>query len=214
MSALLVVTAVAAERDAICDQIPDDGSIVVLVGGIGPASSAATASAALAADPYDLVLSAGIAGGFDVPIGAVAVASSVVFADLGAETADGFAPLPTLGFGVDRFDVSPALAAELARRTGAVTGTVLTVATVTGSAASAAALRRRHPGAVAEAMEGFGVATAAAIHGVPFGEIRTISNPVGPRDRASWRIAEALDALGQAFAALTAQPLVIGKVES
>ena len=58
------------------------------------------------------------------------------------------------------------------------------------------------------------MATAAAVHGVPFGEIRTISNPVGPRDRASWRIAEALDALGQAFAALTAQPLVIGKVES
>jgi nucleoside phosphorylase len=51
--------------------------------------------------------------------------------------------------------------------TGARTGTVLTVSTVTGTAARAAELRARHPRALAEAMEGFGVAEAAAAHGVP-----------------------------------------------
>ncbi len=204
-----MVTAVAAERDAICESIGDE-STVVLVGGVGPAASAANASAALAADSYDLVLSAGIAGGFDLPIGALAVATSVVFADLGAETPEGFAPMSSLGYGTDRLDVSPTLAAELARRTGAITGAILTVATVTGSAASAATLRGRHPNAVAEAMEGFGVASAALVHGVPFGEVRAISNAVGPRDRSSWRIPQALDALGGAFAALTAQPLAVG----
>jgi futalosine hydrolase len=30
---------------------------------------------------------------------------------------------------------------------------------------------------------------------VPFAELRTISNPVGPRDRGSWKIPEALAAL-------------------
>ena len=44
-------------------------------------------------------------------------------------------------------------------------------------------------------MEGFGVATACALAGVPFAEVRAISNAVGPRDRGAWRIGEALAAL-------------------
>ncbi|MDG4862637.1 futalosine hydrolase, partial [Streptomyces sp. T-3] len=60
----------------------------------------------------------------------------------------------------------------------------------------------RHPGALAEAMEGFGVAEAAAVHGLPVLEIRAISNPVGPRDRAAWRIGDALAALTEAFGKL------------
>ena len=34
------------------------------------------------------------------------------------------------------------------------------------------------------------MAEAAAAHGVPVLEIRTISNAVGPRDRAAWRIGD------------------------
>jgi futalosine hydrolase len=70
---------------------------------------------------------------------------------------------------------------------------------VTGTADRAALLAQRHPGAVAEAMEGFGVAEAAAAHEVPVAEIRAVSNAVGPRDRAAWRIGEALAALTDAF---------------
>ena len=194
-----MVTAVAAERDAIAAAIDEGASTVVLAGGIGPASSAAYTSAALAAADYDLVLSAGIAGGFDLPIGAVVVASRVVHAQLGRETPDGFEPL---GSAVASLDVEPGLVAELAGRSGATTGTVLTVSTVTGTARTADALRARYPDAVAEAMEGFGVATAALVHGVPFGEIRAISNAVGPRDRAAWRVDEALAALAKAVAAV------------
>src|SRR2546423_804787 len=61
--------------------------------------------------------------------------------------------------------------------------------------------------AAAEAMEGFGVATAAAMAELPFVEIRAISNAVGPRDREAWRIDAALEALstvGQTLAALQA----------
>ena len=195
---LLVVTAVPAERDALLDVVP---SASVIAAGIGPAAAAAGASAALARGSFDLVVSAGIAGGFGVPVGAVAVASRVVHADLGVETAEGFSPLG------DALDVSPELVAALRRRTGAVVGTVLTVSTVTGTAATAAALRTRYPDAVAEAMEGFGVACAAAVHGVPFAEVRAISNSVGPRDRPSWRILEALAALRDAFVAIMKEPL-------
>ncbi|RQX16776.1 futalosine hydrolase, partial [Micromonospora chalcea] len=85
---------------------------------------------------------------------------------------------------------------------GAAVGTVLTVSTVTGTAASTAALAQRHPDAVAEAMEGYGVAVAAAQAGVPFAELRTVSNPIGPRDRSAWRMREAFAALTSAAAAL------------
>jgi futalosine hydrolase len=51
-------------------------------------------------------------------------------------------------------------------------------------------------------MEGFGVASAAARVGVPFAEVRAVSNVVGPRDRTAWRIADALAALERVGAAL------------
>jgi len=189
---LLVVTAVRAECDALAA-----GSDVI-VAGIGTAAAASATSAALAKSRYDLVISAGIAGGFDIPPGTVAIASRIVHADLGIETPDGFEPI-----GTPALDVPPDVVADLAARTNGVTGPVLTVSTVTGTAATAAALRARYPDAVAEAMEGFGVATAAAQHGVPFAEVRAISNLVGPRNPPSWRIPEALAALGKAFEEIT-----------
>lgn len=198
---LLVVCAVDAERDAIAAAAP---AIDVLVSGVGPAAAAAATSRALALADYDLVLCAGIGGGFaPLRAGDVAVAAAIVFADLGAESPDGFLPLSELGFGQDAYAVEPKLAVELTDRTGGHLGTVLTVATVTGSAASATALVGRFPDAVAEGMEGAGVAAAAALHGVPAGELRAVSNPVGPRDRARWQIPLALESLGRAVAAVT-----------
>lgn len=198
---LLVVTAVDLERDAVLAVLPSGTPHRVATVGVGPAAAAAGTSAELAASDVDLVVCAGIAGGF-APLGpgAIAVASSSVFADLGAETDDGFVAASGLGFGVDTYPVEPALALALADRTGGHLGTVLTVSTVTGSSTTARRLADRFPDAVAEAMEGAGVAAAAARHGVPFAEIRAISNVVGPRDREGWRIPAALDALGAAVA--------------
>lgn len=194
---LLVVTSVDAEQAAIAAHCPD---VTVVVGGVGPAEAAATTATELAVTRYDVVISAGIAGGFaPLQVGDVAVASDVVFADLGAETGDGFAHVSALGFGAERYPVPPRLAVELADRTGGHLGTILTVATVTGTAQTAEALQSRWPGAVAEAMEGAGVAAAAARHGVPFAEVRAISNLVGPRDRETWDIPGALEALGRAI---------------
>jgi futalosine hydrolase len=198
-----VVTAVEAERQALAG-LP---GVDVLVGGAGPAEAAASTATALASRDVDLVLCAGIGGGFGAcSPGELAVASRVVFADLGAETPDGFRSASALGFGEDEYEVAPAQAQMLAARTGGRLGCVLTVATVTGTAASAAALLGRYPDAVAEGMEGAGVAAAARRRGIAFAELRAISNPVGPRDRASWRIDDALNALRAGVAALTEEP--------
>ena len=220
---ILVVTAVAAERDAVlAGREPAMGTVAGLAvhraltpaglvdvagGGIGPVAAAVCAGRLLA-QGYDLVVSAGIGGGFPpAPVGAVVVADALVHADLGAETADGFASMAELGWGEVRHRPDPALAAEFSRRTGAITGAVLTVCTVTGSQQRAEQLLARHPDAVAEAMEGVGVYLAAAQAGVPFAELRTIANPVGPRRREAWRISDALTALTAAFDQLLADPL-------
>ncbi|MEW1627845.1 futalosine hydrolase [Streptomyces sp. NPDC089173] len=214
---VLVVTAVPVERDAVTRafggtaeilalpgaELHRSGAFDVLAGGAGPAAAAAAAAFALASTPhpYGLVVSAGIGGGFApaAPLGSLVVASAIVAADLGAETPDGFAPVTALGFGRDRFTPPPALVREVASATGAAPGPVLTVSTVTGTATRTAALLAAHPDALAEAMEGFGVAEAAERAAVPVLELRAISNTVGPRDRAAWRIGDALAALTEAF---------------
>ncbi|MEV0905655.1 futalosine hydrolase [Streptomyces hokutonensis] len=197
---VLVATAVPAERDAVARALTGHRISVIAVG-VGPAAAAAATATALARAPYDLVVSAGIAGGFqpEAPVGSLVVADEITVADLGAETPDGFLPVTELGFGTVTHRPPAALVRALATATGARPGTVLTVSTVTGTAARAAELRARHPRALAEAMEGFGVAEAAVAHGVPVLELRAVSNPVGPRDRAAWRIGDALAALTEGF---------------
>lgn len=198
-----MATAVPAERDAVAGRLPAHAEAIAA--GVGPAAAAAYTSAALARAPYDLVISAGIGGGFqpDAPLCSLVLADEITAADLGAETPDGFLPVTELGFGAVTHRPPLSLVREMAAACGGLTGTVLTVSTATGSAGRAAELRRRHPRALAEAMEGFGVAEAAAAHGLPVLEIRAVSNAIGPRDRGAWRIGEALGALGDAFGKFT-----------
>ena len=174
------------------------GTAVVVVSGIGPASSAAATATALALMPFDAVLSLGICGGFAgaADVGDVVVSTDIVAADLGADSPDGFLAMGQLGWADDSHAVSPALVGQVAGLLGeVVTGPVVTVSTVTGTDARAGELAERH-GAVAEAMEGWGVLTAALPHALPVLEVRTVSNLVGVRDLATWD-------LPTAFAALT-----------
>ncbi|MDG4807425.1 futalosine hydrolase [Micromonospora sp. WMMD1120] len=215
MSGLLVVTAVPAEAEAIRAGLTD-ATVTVTPVGVGPAvAGAATARLLALAEatgrPYRAVVSAGVAGGFTgrAEVGDTVLGTASVAADLGAESPDGFIPVDDLGMppallgAGSLVSADPDLLATLrAALPSATTGPVLTVTTVTGTASSTDELRRRHPEAVAEAMEGYGVAVAAAQAGLPFAELRTISNPIGPRDRNAWRLHEALTALTTAAPAL------------
>ncbi|MEV0153056.1 futalosine hydrolase [Micromonospora sp. NPDC050686] len=211
MTRLLVVTAVPVEAEAVRAGLTDP-TVTVRPVGVGPAvAGAATARllalAEAAGHPFRAVLSAGVGGGFAdrVPVAGTVLGTRSVAADLGAESPAGFIPVDELGMppewlgGGPSVDADAALLAELRQALPTATvGAVLTVSTVTGTAASTLALAARHPDAVAEAMEGYGVAVAATQAGLPFGELRTISNPVGPRDRDAWRMREALAALTEA----------------
>jgi futalosine hydrolase len=206
---LLVVTAVAAEAEAV--RAGCGAAVTVAPVGAGPAAAAAgtarlLALAEAAGVPYRGVLCAGIGGGLPgrVGLGGTVLATESIAADLGADSPGGFLPLDELGLGATRAAADPGLTAALrAALPGAVLGAVLSVGTVTGTAAATDRLVRRYPEAVAEGMEGFGVASAAGPAGAAFGELRTISNEVGPRDRGAWRIPAALAALTGAARALS-----------
>ncbi|HWI55552.1 MAG TPA: futalosine hydrolase [Desulfobacteria bacterium] len=205
----LVMTAVPVERDAVLRGLRNDIRFEVQVAGVGPGAAAASTAKALAKAKYDLVVSAGIGGGFAgrADVGSLVIADTIVAADLGVETPEGFNSLDELGFGSTRIEVDGNLinkvaAAMLAAELPVKIGPVLTMSTVTGTAETAAKMAVRVPGAAAEAMEGYGVAIAAHGQGVPIMEIRAISNLVGPRERTAWRIQEALDVLEAASSIL------------
>jgi futalosine hydrolase len=208
---ILIATAVEAERDAVLRGLGDRPNVDVIAVGVGVASAAARTATVLAKAiiPYHLVISAGIGGGFvgRADIGSLVVADLIVAADLGAETPDGFLSVDELGFGSARIAVSSHWNSQLVdamavAQLNVLSGPILTVTTATGTAETTSALAKRIDGAAAEGMEGYGVAVAATLFNLPIAEIRAISNAVGPRDRAAWRIGEALASLEAASTAI------------
>ncbi|MFG1920704.1 futalosine hydrolase [Cryptosporangium sp. NPDC048952] len=198
---VLFVTAVQAELDA--------AGVTGLVGGVGPVAAAVSTARALAVEKYDLVVSTGLAGGFSdrAPIGSVVVASTTRWADLGAATDEGFLDLS--GLGLAGGDVLPSTGGRAvtdalsAAGVPALTGEILTLSTMTGTDRRGSELAAVHPSAVAEAMEGYGVAWAARAAGVRWAELRAVSNVIGRRDRSAWNIPAAFEALRRAVGALS-----------
>lgn len=200
---VLIVTSVEAEKRAILNSIGDDPRFQVETIGVGPMLAAAKTAQFLHKHSFDVVVNMGVAGGFPkvAQIGDAVVASEMIAADLGAESADGFKPIEELGFGNSRFECDVEMTQKITNEINASTdvqaylGPILTRSMVTGTSETLELLEKQISGAAAEAMEGFGVCTAAQLHNIPCFEIRTISNPVGPRDRDSWKINEALASL-------------------
>lgn len=223
-----MITAVDAERDAVADGVgePQEVSVgpyrharrcetngddvLIVASGVGPAAAAAATSYAVASYDVSHIVSMGIAGAFPsaaLPSGAVVLASVIVAADLGAMTPERFLDLEAMGLdGGATVSSDPGMLAVAhagLQRSGlaVAVGPLLTLSTVTGTTERAAELMSQH-GALGEAMEGAGVAHVAALHRIPVLELRTISNQVGIRDRASWDILGALTSLTTAAGAV------------
>lgn len=233
---VLVICAVAAERYAVVRNLgtaaPIEvaglsgvavdtaaGSVQVFDGGPGPVAAALSTAALLAVGgEYDLVVSAGIAGGFRgrAEIGDVVLADQVIAADQGVLTDEGFSTLRDLGlpgeggYAVGNVEHRARLASGPYRL---LAGDILTLSCMTGTDARAAELAARYPRAVAEAMEGYGVIEATRRsfertgRDVAFTEIRAISNIIGRRDRSTWNIPLAFGALADAMSTLLNEPL-------
>ncbi len=183
--------------------------VVADVIGVGPIAAALRMGALLERLPRAQgVINLGICGSFDLdrlPLGSVCVADAEIWPEYGVRGAAGESPEP-FGFQMlpevtldppNRLDLNPTAAAAamgLALPAEWATGPSLTVAGVSGDKVRAGQLHDRYQAAT-ENMEGFSLALAARSKGLPFLEIRTVSNQVGARDKASWNFKAALRAL-------------------
>lgn len=168
--------------------------------GFGPVAAAARAASLIARHQPERVILAGIAGTFDstgLPVGTAAVFPSVVMHGIGVGVAPGFVSAAALGFQHWPTDGrGPENSDELTvdAPVPPAAGQLLTCCTGSTSPEDARQRLAQYPGAVAEDMEGFAVALACRLAGVPLAIVRGISNEVGDREFARWQIPTALDA--------------------
>ncbi len=174
---------------------------------VGVSKSNAAAATARLLDParHAAVLSVGIAGALPSPRGllpntSVVLASSCVHADEGMRTPTGFVTLAQMGFPLSddadqRHPCTPELV-QLLTPLADASGPIATVSICSATDTQAREIADR-TGAIAETMEGAAVALVASRLRVPFGELRTISNPTGDRSTQTWDIVGALTRLTQ-----------------
>jgi futalosine hydrolase len=187
----------------------DPGLALVALCGFGPIAAAARTAELLAAVKPARVVLVGIAGTFDpriLPIGRALAFDAVAVEGIGAGEGRELAGPAALGFPQwpgeggaeaihDRIVLSPSRVIDADRlRDPARTALLVSTCAASASPAQAALRRERFPEALAEDMEGFAVAFACALVGVPCQIVRGISNVVGDREPAHWRIPAALAA--------------------
>ena len=149
-------------------------------------------------------------------VGDVVVATQEAYSDTGTSSPEGWLSpaeidLPVAcGSGVETFGVFPldkelvetarsAIVERMGGEEGLLVhaGPCVTASLITGTDEEAQRLIERW-GALAESMEGAAAAHVCLLHGIPFLEIRGMSNLVGHRDRGSWQVEKAVSVAGRA----------------
>jgi len=178
--------------------------IDVLVTGVGMVAAAVWCTRALAIGGYDVALNLGVCGSFNVSLAPphVVHVTSDRLPELGVEDGPRFLSLQDIGLlGPDAFpftggrlenDAPPALPglADLPTADG------ITVNTVHGHEPSIAAVVDRCRPDV-ESMEGAAFMYSCLAAGVPFAQVRAVSNRVERRNRDTWDLPGAITELGR-----------------
>jgi futalosine hydrolase len=198
---ILIVSATAMEAASLKSIVRSrcGHDVDVLVTGVGMVATAAWTSRALTQSRYDLAFNVGVCGSFDAGLrpGTVVHVVSDQISELGAEDDRTFLTIQHLGLlGPDEKPFSNGLLVNSTppdnaalRKLPGVRG--ITVNTVHGNRESIAAVSERCNPQV-ESMEGAAFMYACLIHGLPFAQVRAVSNIVESRNRAAWRISEAI----------------------
>ena len=169
--------------------------------GFGPVAAAARTSTLIARHKPERVVLTGIAGTFDptgLGVGTAAIFPRVAIHGIGVGGASAFVSAAALGFPhwprAGRTDPESPDELVLDAPIPPAAGRLLTCCTASASPEEAQQRLEQYPGAVAEDMEGFAVALACRLAGVPLAIARGISNEVGNRDVERWQIPSALEA--------------------
>ncbi|MEL6831573.1 MAG: futalosine hydrolase [Bacteroidota bacterium] len=178
-------------------------SIEILITGVGLPLTAFSLGHRLANRRYDWLVQAGVGGALDrsLALGSVVQVVSDCFADLGVEEADGaFTSMHEMGlipgdefpFREGRLWLSEDSTPDFLPSVHGVS-----VSTVHGEEDSIKRFAGKYPFAQVESMEGAAFSYAALQHGIPAMQLRSISNYVERRERANWKLEEAIASLNK-----------------
>ncbi|MDZ7707317.1 MAG: futalosine hydrolase [Trueperaceae bacterium] len=206
--------------------------VALVACGVGKASAASAVAWFAATLRPSACLMTGIAGayvGAFVPVGSAVCAASETDLDAGVAYTDTITslaeiPLPRvpasgrsyedLDRGGDRggdlfevFPTDPGWTSALSGACGTVPVPFATSDAIAGDL-DVAASRAARSGAAIESMEGAGAALACARLGLPFAQVRGVSNVAGVRDKAAWNVGSAVRAGSSALLAALGRPTV------
>lgn len=207
----LAVAATEIEMAPLCRLMSEHGrECRILVSGVGPVESTLRLTRFLCTDGQDVqgIVNFGVAGAYVQPRGMASIglldiclADREVAGDFGicyGEDMD-YLPRTLTGELVFEFERTLLLQAGLIlQRNGKEphVGTFITVSGVSGTRARGENLRQQWQG-LCENMEGASVARVASAFGLPFLELRCISNMVEDRNPQSWRLHDACEEAAQ-----------------
>jgi futalosine hydrolase len=189
----LITAATEAEIAPIMAKFPQ---AAYFISGVGTPDTLFRLHQKLSGGDYALVLQAGICGSFTnaLPLGATVMVKKDCFGDLGFWEKNKFTPLAKSAFAksnskpyTDGWLVNPYLQENVPLPRVAA----ITVNQVTDNTRQIGALKK-HFAADIETMEGAACHYVCLMLGLPFLQIRSISNRVGERDKRKWNIKKAI----------------------
>ena len=183
--------------------------------GFGPLVAAARTASLIASHQPQQVLLCGVAGsiGPQLSVASAYRFGSVACYGIGVGSGDSHRSSAAVGWRQWPGDMSDDTLSQpigdviqLANWRGDAEGRhlLLTVCAASHSDLEVAMKLAAYPLAVAEDMEGFGVAAACQLAGVPLSIVRGISNRAGVRDHRHWKVAEAMIAASELLEELVA----------
>lgn len=208
----LILVPTQMERLSLVESLPKvTKQHSVQLSGFGAIAAAAVASQRLSQNNYQRVFLTGIAGTYNEKQVAVGEAYSFDYVQcdgIGVGSGPSYQSSSELGW--NQIDTDPMIRdriklnnPESIKERSGVNGKEMTL--LTGCSASADALEaheraQRYPTAVAEDMEGFGVAMACQLEQTPLTIIRGISNQAGDRNHHDWKIKQAMQSAAKLLA--------------
>lgn len=192
-----------AHRLGVAGTVVETEALDVLISGVGQLQSAVHITSCLRAAQYDIVLQAGLAGSFSpqYPKCSIVTVSEEVLADLGAESESGYLDIADMG--LLSLNQPPFTAGVLKNphqnfleQTRLPCVRSATVNRTLSDPRSIGWVAGRYAPDVVN-MEGAALFHACLTVGVPFLELRAVSDLVGPRDKAAWDIPGAVRALNE-----------------
>ena len=188
-----------------------DQQVLLCVGGIGKVNAAHAATLMIEKFNPRAIIVFGVGGAYPssgAMVGDIALASEEIAGDEGVLTLAGFKDTEYIGIPLVQSDRTqlynrfPASATNFKHALQVLSraktnvrihaGIFITLSTCTGTSLRAKELERRYHG-LCENMEGAAVAQVAELHGVPWLEMRGISNIVEDRDLEKWNIPAAAE---------------------